>query len=100
MKKSIHSSQNDVLRSFLIQMRKKKGLSQRDLADKVQREHSFIARIELGERRLDLIEFWRYCNSCDVDPVKSCQEVMKRFNDVEKSPVAGPGIRRSYPAAL
>lgn len=43
---------------FLLAMRQKAGLTQRDLAKKLGREHSFVWRIEAGERRLDVIEFY------------------------------------------
>jgi transcriptional regulator with XRE-family HTH domain len=33
------------------------GLTQRDLAARLKKEPSWIAKIELGERRLDIVEF-------------------------------------------
>ena len=41
----------------IVAARHKAGLSQKALADLLGKPPSFIAKIELGERRLDLIEF-------------------------------------------
>ena len=57
-------------------MRKAAGLTQRQLAKRLKREHSFVSRIELGERRLDVVEFYWVCRACDQDP-KSIYGVTK-----------------------
>jgi len=48
----------------------------RDLAGKLGRPHSFIGKVEQGERRLDVIEYINYCEILDIDPIegikKSC----------------------------
>jgi transcriptional regulator with XRE-family HTH domain len=41
----------------LVAARRASGLSQKAVADLVGKPPSFIAKIELGERRLDLVEF-------------------------------------------
>jgi len=48
----------------LVGIRKKAGLTQWQLAALLNRERSFISRIESGERRLDLLEFFWICNAC------------------------------------
>jgi transcriptional regulator with XRE-family HTH domain len=48
-------------------MRRRAGLTQRDLARKLGREHSFVWRIETGERRLDVIEFHWVCQALGQD---------------------------------
>ena len=47
-------------------MREVAGLTQRQLADRLGREPSFIWRIEHGERRLDVVEFIRYTKACGL----------------------------------
>jgi transcriptional regulator with XRE-family HTH domain len=44
------------------------GLTQRDLAARLKRPHSFVGRIEAGERRVDVIEFIEIARVMDVDP--------------------------------
>ena len=43
--------------SLLVEARKAHGLTQRDLAARVGKPPSFIAKIEVGERRVDIVEF-------------------------------------------
>jgi transcriptional regulator with XRE-family HTH domain len=42
---------------LLVSARQHAGLTQRDLAETLKRPHSFIGRIEAGERRVDVVEF-------------------------------------------
>jgi ribosome-binding protein aMBF1 (putative translation factor) len=41
----------------LVGARHKAGMTQRDLADALGKPHSWVAKVEQGERRLDLVEF-------------------------------------------
>ena len=43
--------------SLLVEARKTYGLTQRELAARVGKPPSFIAKIEVGERRLDVVRF-------------------------------------------
>lgn len=56
MKKSIYSEKHKKLCELMIRARKDAGFTQQELADKIKRPQSFIAKYERGERRLDLIE--------------------------------------------
>lgn len=67
MRKSIHSPEYGKVLTLLVDMRKRAGMTQRDLARKLGREHSFVWRIERGERRLDVIEFFWVCRAMDQD---------------------------------
>jgi DNA-binding XRE family transcriptional regulator len=53
----------DAFRAKLVAMREAAGLTQRELAAKLGRERSFVSRIELGERRLDVVEFYWVCRA-------------------------------------
>ena len=68
MEKSIHTPEYAVLRSELSLARKKAGLSQRQLASRLQVPHSWVAKVENGERRIDLIEFGWFILACGGDP--------------------------------
>ncbi|MCP9232800.1 helix-turn-helix domain-containing protein [Mesorhizobium sp. LMG 17147] len=52
----------------LISLRKAKGLTQEQVAEKLGRTQSFVAKYEGGERRLDVIEFLHVTAVFDADP--------------------------------
>jgi transcriptional regulator with XRE-family HTH domain len=58
VEKSVFTPLYDLFRMQLIATA---GLNQRELAKKLGRERSFVVRIELGERRLDVVEFFWVC---------------------------------------
>jgi hypothetical protein len=43
------------------------------------REHSFVARIEQGERRVDVVEFFLICKACGVSAEKTIANVYKKL---------------------
>ncbi len=67
MKKSIHSDEYTFVLKKLVEMRKAAGFTQRSLAKKLNREYSFVWRIEHGERRLDVVEFFWVCEALGQD---------------------------------
>jgi transcriptional regulator with XRE-family HTH domain len=84
MEKSTFSPLNAVFRERLRAFRREAGLTQRELAERLEREPSFIARLELGERRLDVIEFYWLCTACGLDPVRAAADVMREFAGLER----------------
>lgn len=56
MAKTIRSSGHEALRDALIAARKSAGLTQAELAVRLRCHQSFVARVESGERRIDVIE--------------------------------------------
>ena len=67
MKKSVHTPEYASLRSELRDARTKAGLSQRALAARLKVPHSWIAKVESGERRIDLVEFCWFVSACGMD---------------------------------
>jgi hypothetical protein len=41
--------------------------------------HSIIGKIELGERRLDVIEWIEYCEALNADPFERLELLVKKF---------------------
>jgi transcriptional regulator with XRE-family HTH domain len=70
MSKSIHSPQHTKLRELLVAARKKAGLTQQDVADRIGRPQSFVAKYEGGERRLDVVEFLQIAAVLGADPAR------------------------------
>jgi transcriptional regulator with XRE-family HTH domain len=54
----------------LVEAREKAGLTQRGLAARLKRPHSFVGRIEAGERRIDVVEFIEIARVLDLDPTE------------------------------
>jgi len=42
----------------------------RELGDMIDEPHSFIGKIESGERRLDVFEYVQYCKALSIDPAE------------------------------
>jgi transcriptional regulator with XRE-family HTH domain len=61
--------------AVLVEIREAAGVTQRELARRIGRAHSYIGRIETGTRRLDLPEFIEWCEALGADPVA----VMRRI---------------------
>lgn len=59
-------------------------MSQRDLAEAVGREHSFVSRFELGDRRLDVVELYWILQALGVDPAQFLSELVREFGKIEK----------------
>lgn len=57
MPKTLWSEAQQALVAALVQARKDAGLSQAALAARLRCQQSLIARIESGERRIDVVEF-------------------------------------------
>jgi ribosome-binding protein aMBF1 (putative translation factor) len=55
--KTLRSPRHRRLTEGLARERKRAGLTQAQLADAIGRPQSFIAKVEQGERRLDVVEF-------------------------------------------
>jgi transcriptional regulator with XRE-family HTH domain len=80
MKKSTHSKEYKVVVETLVAMRKDAGMTQRELAAKLQREHSFVWRIESGERRLDVLEFNWVCQALNRDASEVYSQMADRWS--------------------
>lgn len=65
---SLHSPPYKVLLECLIQARKDAGLTQAELAKRIKKFQSFVAKYEGGERRLDLIEVLQITGALKADP--------------------------------
>lgn len=69
MQKTINNPKNAKLLKWLREQREAKGFNMRELGAKLDVPHSFICKVEQGERRLDVIEFIQYCKALDISPI-------------------------------
>ena len=68
MPRSRRSPRHQVLQSLLTEGRVAAGLTQVDLAARLQRPQSFVSKYEGGERRLDVVEFVEVTQAIGCDP--------------------------------
>jgi transcriptional regulator with XRE-family HTH domain len=66
--RSLHSEDYRKLTAILLQARNDAKLTQQQVADALGRPQSFIAKVEGGERRIDLVEFVALSRAVGADP--------------------------------
>ncbi|WP_010069396.1 helix-turn-helix transcriptional regulator [Rhizobium sp. CIAT894] len=67
MAKTLHSKRQEVLVAAIAEQRRAKGLSQAQVAKALGRHQPFIANIESGERRVDLLELLALADIIELD---------------------------------
>lgn len=73
---------------MLVQARKDSGLTQVELAQRLERPQSFISKVERGERRLDVVEFFDFAHAIGIDIFA----FLRDLNDADES---SRGVRQS-----
>lgn len=77
MTRSINTNEMLALQGWLKSQRKSQNLTMQSLATRMARPNSFIAKVEQGERRLDVVEYVWYCTALGVDPYAGIAVVLK-----------------------
>ena len=67
MQKSIHTVQHAQLRVLLREARQEAGLTQMQLAERLDILQAVVSNVERGERRLDLVELCEYCDALGIE---------------------------------
>lgn len=65
---SVRTAENDALLNVLKRARLSLGVTQRRLSERLGRSNNYIANIERGSRRLDVVEFTRIAIVLGIDP--------------------------------
>lgn len=76
--KSLRSPEHVRLIEFLIAAREKAGLTQQQLAGKLGKHQSFVAKYEGGERRLDVVEFLHIARALSFDASRAIRAIEKK----------------------
>jgi transcriptional regulator with XRE-family HTH domain len=71
LEKSLGSARHKALIELLIAKREAAGMTQTQLADKLGEYQSFVARLESGQRRVDVIEFLELSEVLGFNAVKA-----------------------------
>jgi transcriptional regulator with XRE-family HTH domain len=82
--KSVHSEGQSAFCELMIRARKAAGLTQRDLADRLHKPQSFVAKYEGGERRIDVVEFLTVCQVIGADSAKILKSLRNTIGESSK----------------
>ena len=66
--KTIHTPEYKRLLEWLRKNRKDAGMTMRVVALALKIPHSWVGKVEIGERRLDILEFVKLCRVIGADP--------------------------------
>ncbi|VDC28603.1 helix-turn-helix domain-containing protein [Pseudogemmobacter humi] len=77
MARSLRTPGHRALMQVLIETRKEAGITQQELADRLNRPQSYVAKVETGERRLDVIEFIEWAEGIGASPALLMDRVAK-----------------------
>lgn len=75
MKKSVWQEKYKTLAIELGEIRKSLGLTQSQLAKKLDKPQSYVSKYESGDRYLDFIEVLAVCEACNTDPIQLIQKL-------------------------
>lgn len=75
MAKSIYSADQESLLKVMGRIRNDAGLTQQELARKMQLSQSTVSDVLRGQRRLDVIEWISFCKACKVTPQQFLEEL-------------------------
>lgn len=70
------------LSAVLVEARKAAGLTQRELAERLNVPYTIVSRVELGERRLDVLEFMMWAKALDVPAVTLFKRIRRRTDTI------------------
>lgn len=77
MGKTLGSAKHIALVKFLIASREKAGISQQELASRIGQYQSFVARLESGQRRVDVVELIELASVLAFDPAQAIRIVAR-----------------------
>ena len=80
MKKKIYIAQRGRLVTLLREMRVEAGLTQTDLAVRIEKDQAYVSRYESGQRRLDVLEVREICKAIGT----TLEEFVKRLERILK----------------
>lgn len=77
MEKTLTSDAHAKLVRMLIQKRESVGITQAELANKLGEYQSFVARLESGQRRIDVVEFLTLARALEFDAASFIEDLMQ-----------------------
>jgi transcriptional regulator with XRE-family HTH domain len=96
-KRPDYSEQHERFRKLLIAARKSRKLKQRQVAENLGRQQSFVAKYEGGSRHLDVVEFVVVAKAIGIDPRRIIGALLKRWPDTPDERQGPPQVEGPSP---
>lgn len=80
MPRSIHSDDYKKLTAILLDARRNAGLTQQEVADRLRKPQSYVAKVEGVERRIDVVEFIALAKAIGADPNRLFKSVLAELD--------------------
>jgi transcriptional regulator with XRE-family HTH domain len=74
MSRTLDARRHEALRAFLVERRKQAGTRQVDLAKRLGRSQSYVSNIEIGQKRIALIE---WAEALGFDPEEAITDLAR-----------------------
>ncbi len=79
MPKTIFSDENMVVVEVVKAARIAAGLKQTDLAERIEKDQSWVSLVEGSQRRLDVVEFIKLAQALDIRPSTMLDEIVEKI---------------------
>ena len=76
-RKSLHTPGYDLILTLLRETRVAAGLTQTELAARLRRPQNYVSKCELGERRIDVLEWLEFLAACESRPTAFLRRMRK-----------------------
>ena len=80
LSKSLYTPEWDALCAILKRLREAQDLTQAELSEGLKQPQSFVAKVEAGQRKLDLRQFVIYTRALKADPIRVMRQFLKVFD--------------------
>ena len=77
MSRTLASPRHKALVTFIKKKRDDKGLTQAEVARRIRRYQSFVATLERGQKRIDVVELIEIAEAIDFDPQDAIRAILK-----------------------
>jgi transcriptional regulator with XRE-family HTH domain len=77
MPKTLGDTRHEALIELIIRKRQEAGLTQVELAERMKVYQSFVARLESGQRRVDVVELIKLGEALEFDASLAVQALME-----------------------
>lgn len=85
MNRSVDPVAYRAARRLLREARESDGLTQTEVAKRLKKPQSFVAKYESGERRLDIIEFIAISDALRIEPTRLFAQMLRAVRNTQRS---------------